>query len=91
MADTRFLLWNVEWMNDLFVSGEEDEPAEFRPDWDRPDNTWHREWIDHVLHTGSEPWVTNASVHEHLPDGAPIWQKYPHASDHYPVSVTVST
>jgi endonuclease/exonuclease/phosphatase family metal-dependent hydrolase len=54
-------------------------------------NTWHSEWIDHVLHTGSEPWVTNASVHEEMPDGAPIWRKYPHASDHYPISVTVST
>jgi hypothetical protein len=32
MPDLKFLLWNMEWMNDLFVSGEEDDPAEFMPD-----------------------------------------------------------
>ena len=53
--------------------------------------TWHTEWIDHVLYTGSEPWVTNASVHEHMPDGVPIWRKYPYVSDYYPVSITLTT
>jgi hypothetical protein len=32
MPDLKFLLRNMEWMNDLFVSGEEDDPAEFMPD-----------------------------------------------------------
>ena len=56
-------------------------------------NTWHREWIDHLLYTNSseEPWVTNAEVHDHMPDGTPIWERYEHASDHYPVSATVIT
>lgn len=56
-------------------------------------NTWHNEWIDHVLYSASqgEPWVADAEVHHDMPDGTPIWKKYPHASDHYPVSVTVST
>jgi endonuclease/exonuclease/phosphatase family metal-dependent hydrolase len=57
------------------------------------DNTWHDEWIDHVLYTraSDEPWVASAEVHENMPDGTPIWRRFPHASDHYPVSVTVST
>jgi hypothetical protein len=56
-------------------------------------NTWHREWIDHLLYTNSseEPWVTNAEVHDHMPDGTPIWERYEHASDHYPVAATVTT
>jgi len=56
-------------------------------------DTWHDEWIDHILYTASQedPWVAEAEVHEYLPDGAPIWRKYPHASDHYPVTVTIST
>ncbi len=52
-----------------------------------------REWIDHVLCTGSPdgPWVPAAWVHRHMPDGTPIWEKYEHASDRYPVSVTAAT
>jgi len=55
-------------------------------------NTWHSEWIDHLLYTDSPdgPWVAHAEVHHRMPDGTPIWQKYEHASDHYPVSVTVT-
>jgi endonuclease/exonuclease/phosphatase family metal-dependent hydrolase len=56
-------------------------------------NTWHKEWIDHVLYTDSPdgPWVVDAEVHDHMPDGTPIWEKYEYASDHYPVSATVTT
>jgi hypothetical protein len=32
VTDLRFLLWNMEWVNDLFVSGGEDDPPAFRPD-----------------------------------------------------------
>src|ERR671914_753430 len=233
VPDLRFLLWNMEWMNDLFVSGEENDPAEFRPDEDEPlyvqinpkdgngfrvlglhlkskgifgayewskwwqiadanrrkilaqasqirlrfldpymtdsatkeiplivcgdindgpgldasekrlfgsgierlmgtvwrpelclhnalfdslqdeeqaeldfeaiattsfqdpifNNTWHEEWIDHVLYTESpdESWVVNAKVHGRMPDGTPIWERFEHASDHYPVSAAVTT
>jgi hypothetical protein len=56
-------------------------------------NTWHREWIDHVLYTESpdETWVVNAEVHERMPDGAPIWERYEQASDHFLVSAAVTT
>jgi hypothetical protein len=36
MPDLRLVLWNTEWMNDLFVPGEESDPAVFRPDDDEP-------------------------------------------------------
>jgi endonuclease/exonuclease/phosphatase family metal-dependent hydrolase len=34
VTELSFLLWNMEWMNDLFVSN--DEPPAFRPDDDEP-------------------------------------------------------
>ncbi len=54
--------------------------------------TWHREWIDHVLYTDNldERWIGDARVHRYMPDGRAIWEKYGHASDHYPVSVTIT-
>ena len=56
-------------------------------------NTWHRVWIDHVLYSDNreQPWVTNADVYRTTADGSPIWKKYKHASDHFPLSVNVST
>lgn len=56
-------------------------------------NVYHREWIDHVLYSANQPapWVTQAQVHEKMADGTPIWRRFPHASDHYPVSVVVMT
>ena len=30
MSTLKFVLWNMEWMNDLF--GPNDQPAAFRPD-----------------------------------------------------------
>jgi endonuclease/exonuclease/phosphatase family metal-dependent hydrolase len=56
-------------------------------------DTWHREWIDHVLYADRPdgPWVANAEVNYRMPDGTPIWQKYPHSSDHYPITATVTT
>ncbi len=49
------------------------------------------EWIDHLLYTDNleEPWIADALVRWKMPDGSPIWEKYEHASDHYPISVTV--
>jgi hypothetical protein len=32
MPDLRLVLWNTEWMNDLFVPGEEGDPAACRCD-----------------------------------------------------------
>jgi hypothetical protein len=53
----------------------------------------HREWIDHILYVDRPdgPWVANAEVNYRMPDGTPIWQKYPHSSDHYPITTTVTT
>ena len=34
MAQMKFLMWNVEWMNDLFTAGT--GPAAFRPDGEKP-------------------------------------------------------
>jgi hypothetical protein len=30
VPDLSLVLWNTEWMNDLFVPGEEDDPAGFQ-------------------------------------------------------------
>jgi len=56
-------------------------------------DTWHNEWIDHILYSRRvDPmFVSSAQVHSHMGDGRPIWQKYKHASDHYPVSVVATT
>jgi endonuclease/exonuclease/phosphatase family metal-dependent hydrolase len=55
-------------------------------------NTWQREWIDHILYTGNSgpPWVSQARVNTVMADKQPIWKKYKFASDHYPVSVLVT-
>ncbi len=69
-------------MNDLF--GPNDQIL---------NNTWHQVWIDHALYSGNQdgPWVSNAHVHRIMAGDSPIWRKYKHASDHFPVSVNVNT
>jgi endonuclease/exonuclease/phosphatase family metal-dependent hydrolase len=54
---------------------------------------WHHVWIDHVLYSmrGSANWVSNAQIRHTMPNGQRIWQAYRHASDHYPITVTVTT
>lgn len=54
--------------------------------------TFHNVWIDHVLYTRNheEGWVSSAHIHHSLPSGERIWEKYPHASDHRPITVNVS-
>lgn len=53
--------------------------------------TFHRVWIDHVLYTRNhDEWVSEARIHHAMPDGERIWEKYPHASDHRPITVEVS-
>lgn len=56
-------------------------------------NMWHRVWIDHVLYTRNraDEWVKDAQVHEMMAGDEPIWRKYKHASDHFPVSVMIDT
>jgi endonuclease/exonuclease/phosphatase family metal-dependent hydrolase len=54
---------------------------------------YQKEWIDHILYSRNQPaaWVTGAQVHMTMPDGSAIYTKYKHASDHFPVSVDVTT
>ena len=55
-------------------------------------NAYHNVWIDHMLYTRNAPggWVHGGTVHRNMPNGQPIWRAFPTASDHYPVSVTVT-
>jgi len=54
-------------------------------------NVWHRDWIDHILYScNKENWVTNGAVHEKMSDEQFIWKKYKHASDHFPISATLT-
>ena len=52
-----------------------------------------KEWIDHILYSRCvDPmFVSGGQVHEKMSDGSMIWEKYKHASDHYPVSVLATT
>jgi len=53
---------------------------------------WQRVWLDHVLYSRSQgQWVTNAKIHEVMAGGQKIWAKYRHSSDHFPISVKVTT
>jgi endonuclease/exonuclease/phosphatase family metal-dependent hydrolase len=52
---------------------------------------YHEEWIDHILYSHrSKAWVSSGAVHAMMADKKPIWVKYKHASDHYPVSVKLT-
>jgi hypothetical protein len=55
--------------------------------------TWHRVWVDHVLYTDNQdgPWVVEAQAHDKMADDRWIWERYKHASDHFPISVSVVT
>jgi endonuclease/exonuclease/phosphatase family metal-dependent hydrolase len=53
---------------------------------------WHKVWIDHILYSknSTASWINNATIHHTMTDGARIWEKYPDASDHHPISATIS-
>lgn len=55
-------------------------------------NTYHRVWIDHILYSTAlgRKWVSESKIHERFGND-PIWKKFPHSSDHFPISVTVTT
>ncbi len=54
-------------------------------------DVYHQEWIDHVLYTRNQgrQWVSGGRVVRNALDGQPLYRKYPNASDHSPVVVTV--
>lgn len=53
--------------------------------------TWHKVWIDHILYSrkGISDWVKNGQSHVFMEGGKPMWEKYPHASDHFPISADI--
>ncbi len=53
---------------------------------------YHNVWIDHILYSrnAAAGWVSNGEIHRNMPSGQPIWREFPTASDHYPVSATVT-
>jgi endonuclease/exonuclease/phosphatase family metal-dependent hydrolase len=55
-------------------------------------DVYHQEWIDHVLYSRNQgrQWVSGGRVVRNALDGQPLYRKYPHASDHSPVVVTVA-
>ncbi|GHB79857.1 endonuclease/exonuclease/phosphatase family protein [Persicitalea jodogahamensis] len=54
-------------------------------------NVWQKVWIDHILYSFNRAeWVTNAQVHMEMSDGQKIWAKYPHASDHFPITAEIN-
>ncbi len=57
------------------------------------DNTYQHDWIDHILYSRCQldHWVRHSQLHRPMPDGTPIWEKYKHASDHFPLSVEIDT
>ena len=54
-------------------------------------DTYQREWIDHILYSRIEPRALGqrGAVHRILPSG-PIWVKYKHASDYFPISAELT-
>jgi endonuclease/exonuclease/phosphatase family metal-dependent hydrolase len=56
-------------------------------------DTYQREWIDHILYSKNQinEWVTGGQIHSKMPDGSPIYTRYKHASDHFPISVDINT
>ena len=55
--------------------------------------TYRKAWIDHVLYSLNQPsrFIEDAVVHEKMASGEKIWKEYPYASDHFPITVAVST
>jgi exonuclease III len=56
-------------------------------------HTYRKVWIDHILYSRNHPelWIDNAKVHNIMPNGDMIWEKYKFASDHFPVTVEIDT
>jgi endonuclease/exonuclease/phosphatase family metal-dependent hydrolase len=54
-------------------------------------DVYHQEWIDHILYSRNQgrQWASGARVVRNALDGQPLYRRYPHASDHSPVVVTL--
>jgi hypothetical protein len=56
-------------------------------------HTYLKVWIDHILYSRNRPgpWIGKGRVHHLMSDGKKMWEKYPFASDHFPVTVEIDT
>ena len=54
------------------------------------DRSYLRVWIDHILYSHSrENWIREGRIWNEMNDGQRIYNKYPAASDHFPVTCVV--
>nr|NNF99006.1 hypothetical protein [Desulfobacteraceae bacterium] len=55
-------------------------------------NVWQRDWIDHILYTRNGPanWVSAGTIHTRMASGRWMWEAYPHASDHFPITADIN-
>ncbi len=52
---------------------------------------YHYVWIDHIMYSKNKTdWTKNGTIHEDMKEGK-IWNVYPHASDHSPISVDIDS
>jgi hypothetical protein len=55
------------------------------------DGSYLRVWIDHILYSlNRKNWVRDGRIWNEMNDGQKIYKKYPHASDHFPVTCLVA-
>ena len=55
------------------------------------DGSYLRVWIDHILYSlNRKNWVREGRIWNEMNDGQKIYKKYPHASDHFPVTCMVA-
>ncbi|MCG6186853.1 exonuclease/endonuclease/phosphatase family protein [Maribellus maritimus] len=48
-------------------------------------------WIDHILYSRINHWVSGAKINFNTNSGNPIYKDFPTASDHKPVTCTIHT
>ena len=55
--------------------------------------TYRKVWIDHILYSRNRPvpWLSDATVHNVMPDDQMVWTKYRYASDHFLITVQLDT
>jgi len=60
-------------------------------------NSYRKVWIDHLLYSNNKPrgWVSKGQPRREFKnqngDTVMIWSKYPHASDHHPVTAEINS
>lgn len=55
-------------------------------------NKYRKSWIDHILYSKpTSGWLSGAKINVEMPDGQPIYRKYPKSSDHMPVTCFINS